>query len=177
MKLAAPRSLVCEQVETLLGRFRPPWLDLFESALRFPAHRSRPFSEPGSSSLELSSPSAYPFNRLLSVPFRAPAFRPWTRLASERLPWGFVPLRVLNQPQHRHGFPFLMPGSFPGLPRLRPALSGLPSSAFLAPSTSCSATDLASLFHPAAAFRVHPSGICSSMRIHSGLLRLFPSWC
>jgi hypothetical protein len=59
----------------------------------FPAHRSSAFSGRGSSSLELSCS--------FSVHVRSPARRAIpsfglstsTRVASERLPWGFVPLR------------------------------------------------------------------------------------
>jgi hypothetical protein len=61
------------------------------------------------------------------------------------LPGGFVPLRDLNQKRPPDpGFP--IPES-------------VPSSAFRTPPTVCSASGLAGLFHPAAASRVHSSGV------------------
>jgi len=140
----------------------------------FPAHRSSAFWGRGSSSLELSVS--------FSVHVRSPARRASpsfglstsTRAAGERLPWGLLPLRGLNRQQLWRGFPCLPPGSFPGYPGWNFALSGRPSSTFLTSSTVCSATDPASLFHLAAAFRVSPSGVCSSLRIHSGFRRSFP---
>jgi hypothetical protein len=72
---------------------------------------------------------------------------PRTR-SPEQLPWGLAPLRDINQQRpHSCGIP---------------GPHCVPSSASLTPSTVCSATGLAGLFHPAAASRVRPSGVCSS---------------
>jgi len=67
--------------------------------------------------------------------------------AVERLLWGSSP-SSRHQPAastHARGIP---------------APSFGPSSAFLTPSTVCSATGLAGLFRPAATSRVFPSGVC-----------------
>jgi hypothetical protein len=77
---------------------------------------------------------------------------PWrTRLTAavsvKLLPWGSVPLRDLH----------LRRPLDPGFP----VPESVPSSAFRTPSTVCSATGLAGLFHPAAASRVRSSGVCS----------------
>jgi hypothetical protein len=58
---------------------------------------------------------------------------------------GFVPLRDINQKRP------LDPGF--------PVPESVPSSAFRTPPTVCSASGLAGLFHPAAASRVHSSGV------------------
>jgi hypothetical protein len=50
----------------------------------------------------------------------------------------------------------------------------VPSTAFLTPTTAYSATGLAGLFHPAAASRVHPSGVCSSTAAVRALTRRCP---
>jgi hypothetical protein len=72
---------------------------------------------------------------------------PRTR-SPEQLPWGLAPLRDINQQRpHSCGIP---------------GPHCVPSSASLTPSTVCSATGLAGLFHPAAASRVRPSGDSSS---------------
>lgn len=121
-----------------------------------------------------SAPSAFTFDRLLPAPFRASVFRPPPGRPASAFPGVSSLFAVVNRQQHWRGFPCLAPGFFAGLPRLEPALSGFPSSAFRTPSTVCSATDLASLFHLAAAFRVSPSGVSPSLRIHSGFRRTFP---
>jgi hypothetical protein len=99
----APRSLLCEQRGSLLGRFPPPWLDRFQPALRL--HCS-PFPDLFGSGVIL--PRAFrPLQRspptaclpcLPSFP-RLPIFQPATstRFARKRLPWGFRPLRDFNR--------------------------------------------------------------------------------
>jgi hypothetical protein len=63
-----------------------------------------------------------------------------------RLPWGLRPLRdVSRRRPHTPGIPTPDFG---------------PSSAFRTPSTVYATTGLAGLFHPAAAYRVRPSGGC-----------------
>jgi len=52
-----------------------------------------------------------------------------------------------------------------------PARAPVPSSAFRTPSTVCSATSLAGLFHPVATSRVCPSGVCPSPRSRTGFPR------
>jgi len=175
MEFVAPRSLLCKQAGNRLGRSPPPWLDRFQPALRFFLLTvPRPFGAEAHPPSSFPSPSAFTFDRLPVVPLRALAFRPPTGAAGERLPWGFLPLRGRNRQQLWRGFPCRAPGSLPGYPGWNFALSGRPSSTFRTPSTVCSATDPASLFHLAAAFRVSPSGVCSSLRIHSGFRRTFP---
>jgi hypothetical protein len=101
------------------------------------------------------------------------AFRPLPGRPASAF-WGFVPS---SRPQSAAALLWVpMPHIrvFPESPRLGPALSGFPSSAFRTPSTAFSATDLASFFHPAIAFRVSPSGVCPSIRVRSGFLRTFP---
>jgi hypothetical protein len=56
-----------------------------------------------------------------------------------------------------------------------PASRYVPSSAFLPPSTACSTTCLAGLFHPAATSRVFPSGIWPHRRAVPGHPRPLPS--
>jgi len=87
---------------------------------------------------------------------------------------------VLKQPcdcpKTRSAFPGFLPSSrhqpaasttYPGYPARAP----VPSSAFRTPSTVCSATSLAGLFHPAATSRVCPSGVCPSPRSRTGFPR------
>jgi hypothetical protein len=78
--------------------------------------------------------------------------------AEERLPWGSVPLRDINQQR-----PLELRGS--------QAPVVVPPSAFRTPSTVCSATSLAGLFRPAATSRVCPTGICPSPRSRTGFRR------
>jgi len=59
--------------------------------------------------------------------------------------------------------------TYPGFP----ARAHVPSSAFRTPSTVCSATSLAGLFHPAATSRVCPSGVYPSPRSRTGFPRPF----
>jgi hypothetical protein len=62
----------------------------------------------------------------------------------EPLPWGFFPLRDVS----------------PWSPRPRASQArSVPPSEFLTPSTVCSSSGLAGLFHPAATSGIHPSGI------------------
>jgi hypothetical protein len=68
-----------------------------------------------------------------------------------------------------------------GVNQRRPHTAGIPlptfgpSSAFRTPSTVCSATGLAGLFHPAATSRVRPAGVCPSPRSRTGFHRPLPS--
>lgn len=172
MGFAAPRSLVCEQVENLLGRshsalIRPFPADLAVSLLTVP----RPLWGRGSSSLELFIP--------FSVHVRSPALRTLpssdlstiTRRASERLPWGFALFATSTGSSTDADFPSQHQGSFPGHPESNLPFRAFPSSTFRTSSTSCSTAGLASLFHPAAAFRVYPSGVCPSTWVRSGFPR------
>jgi len=59
----------------------------------------------------------------------------------------------------------------PPLPRESQPQGHVPSAAFRTPSTVCSATNLAGLFHPAATSRVCPSGVCPSPRSRTGFPR------
>jgi len=59
----------------------------------------------------------------------------------------------------------------PPLPRESQPQGHVPSAAFRTPSTVCSATNLAGLFHPAATSRVCPSGVCPSPRSRTGFRR------
>jgi len=166
--------LICKQVGNRLDRCPPPWLDRFQPALRslLPTV-PRPFP------VEFILPRAFQLlqrTRPTACSLRFPGFdlSTSTRLASERLPWGFVPSSRRQSDAALPWVPMPHDRVFPESPRLGPALSGFPSSAFHAPSTACSASDLASLFHPAAAFRVPPSGVSPSIRVRSGFLRTFP---
>lgn len=75
----------------------------------------RPFRVEGHPPSSFSSPSA---SVLPPARCALPSFSlsTSTRVASERLPWGFLPLRDLDRLQRWHGFPFLMPRSFPVYP-------------------------------------------------------------
>jgi hypothetical protein len=136
MGLLALRSFVCARPP---GRL-VPWPRLGFSVSGEPSGsspRAIPRScEAGSSSRELLLPC-----RVLPIRVRlAPA------VERGRLPWGLAPLRGINlrrPPDTRF-----------------PRLASVPSSAFHTPSTVCSATGLAGLFHPAAASRVRSSGVC-----------------
>jgi hypothetical protein len=77
MGFAAPRSLVCEQVEDLLGRPRSALIRPFPADLAvFLLTVPRPCGAGAHPPSSFSSPSAFTFDRLLSVPFRALIFRP-----------------------------------------------------------------------------------------------------
>jgi hypothetical protein len=77
MGFAAPRSLVCEQVENLLGRPRSALIRPFPADLAvFLLTVPRPCGAGAHPPSSFSSPSAFTFDRLLSVLFRAPIFRP-----------------------------------------------------------------------------------------------------
>jgi hypothetical protein len=121
-----------------IGSLDPPRLRPFPVSPAVLLRTPSPVScETGSSSRELLLPC-----RVLPVRAHlAPAVEPGC------LPWGSAPLRDINQRRP-------LDTRFP-----RPA--SVPSSAFRTPSTVCSATGLAGLFHPAAASRVRPSGVCS----------------
>jgi hypothetical protein len=116
-------------------------------------HRSPTFSDRSSSSLELSV--------LFSVLFQPPAFRTCRAphlsmvhpVCQKAPPLGFSPSSRLQSAQLGRGLPLPRPG-FSQVSLGQPALSDAPPLAFCTPSTVSSATDLASLFHPAAAFRV-----------------------
>jgi hypothetical protein len=138
-----------------------------------PACRPSTFSGRVHPSSSFPAPSAF---RSTACSLCPPGLWPFDliRSASERLPWGFVPLRGRQSAAAPAWVPMPHVGIFPESPRLGSALSDFPSSAFRTPSTVSSAADLASLFHPAAAFRVSPSGVCPSLRIRSGFLRSFP---
>jgi len=97
LRFAAPRSVLCAQPESLLGRFLPPWLDHFGPALRLCCP---PFPDLFGSGLIL--PRAFrPLQRAppaACLP-RLPSFHlsTSTRLARRRLPGGFPPLRDLSR--------------------------------------------------------------------------------
>jgi len=97
-----------------------------------------------SSSLELVASF-----RVLRPATCLPARPPYGGQIEKRLPWGSVP-------SSRH-----QPMASTHCAR-HPTLRYVPSSAFRAPSTVCSATCLAGLFRPAATSRVRPPGDCPS---------------
>jgi len=131
----------------------------------------RPFRTEAHPPSSFPAPSAFTFDRLPVVPFRALVFRPPPGRPASAFPGVSSLFAVVNRQQLWRRFPCLAPGFFTGLPRLEPALSSRPPSTFRTSSTVCSAADPASLFHLAAAFRVSPSGVCPSLRIHSGFRR------
>ena len=112
-----------------------------------------------SSSLELVASF-----RVLRPATCLPARPPYGGQIEKRLPWGSVP-------SSRH-----QPMASTHCAR-HPTLRYVPSSAFRAPSTVCSATCLAGLFHPAATSRVRPPGDCPSRGAVPGFPGPFmPSW-
>jgi len=157
-----------ESFPSALARPFPAGLAVFLLAV------PRPFRTEAHPPSSFPAPSAFTFDRLPVVPFRALAFRPPPGRPASAFPGVSSLFAVVNRQQLWRGFPCLTPRFFPGLPRLQPALSSHPPPAFRTPSTVCSATDPASLFHLAATFRVSPSGVYPSLRIHSGFLRTFP---
>jgi len=110
-----------------------------------------PWLHPPSS---FSPPSEFQTNRSLPPVFEQPCDCPKTRSAF----LGFLP-------SSRHQL--VASTTYPGFP----ARAHVPSSAFRTPSTVCSATSLAGLFHPAATSRVCPSGVCPSPRSRTGFPR------
>jgi hypothetical protein len=100
------------------------------------------------------SPTETRLSACLSSSTKSEDLTPFKR----RLPWVLSPLHDINQQR-----PLIVQKSHP--PHY------VPPSAFLTPSTAYSATGLAGLFHPTAAFRVRPSGVYPSLRSRAGFLR------
>jgi len=138
--LLALRSFVCARPPGLLVTWA-------RSAFPFPVSRSVLLRAPSPAPCEAGSSS-----RELSLPCRVLPIRARLAPAVERgrLPWGSVPLRDINQ-------------RCP-LDTRFPCPASVPSSAFRTPSTVCSATGLAGLFHPAAASRVRSPGVFPSVK-------------
>ena len=121
-----------------------------------PSTVHRELAHAASSSLELSA-SFRVLQPTTCSPFPGrPRDRPEAR---ERLPWGSNSL-IATSAGDVHWLP--------GVPT--PRADGPPST-FRTSSTVCSATCLAGLFHPAAASRVCPSGVCPSPRSRTGFRR------
>jgi hypothetical protein len=139
--------------------------------IRFPAPASTSAFQPGPA-VSLRPPSIADLRRRLHPPasFSPPPefndLRPAPRVSKdlatfrttgERLPWGFVPHRGINRQRRQFA--------------RNPSPDYVPPSAFRTPSTVCSATSLAGLFHPATTSRVCPSGVCPSPRSRTGFPR------
>jgi hypothetical protein len=152
----------------------------WEPSGSFPSALARPFpaglavfllTVPRPFGIEFILPRAFLLlqrTRSTACPLSSPCFglSTSTRTGSERLPWVFSPSSRRQSAAALTWVPVPHVRVFPESPRLGPALSGFPPSAFLTPSTVCSAADLASLFHLAAAYRVSPSGVCPSTWVH-----------
>jgi len=121
----------------------------------------RRFSAAGSSSLELPPLQSAATRRLLPITSGHLATTCRVESASHGVRMG--PLRDVNQPE-------------PPVAESAPAFRYGPSSAFLPPSTVCSPTGLAGLFHPAAAYRVPaPQGFVPPCGAAPGRPRPMPS--
>ena len=154
LRFVTPRSFLCEQPEGLLGRLLPPWLEHFGPALR---SCCPPFPDLFGSGVIL--PRAFrPLQRSLPIACLPclPSFPPCGGPPGlrESASLGVFALFATSVGVARTWAPTPPSGFFPGLPRFKPVLSDAPPLAFCTPPTVFSTTDLASLFHPAAAFRV-----------------------
>ncbi len=93
---------------------------------------------------------------------------------NDLLPVSQKTLRPSDRPESASlGVPSLIAASTSGVHHSpgNPLPDFVPPSAFLTPSTVCSATSLAGLFHPAATSRVCPSGVYPSPRSRTGFPR------
>jgi len=136
-----------------------------------PACRPSTLSSRVHPSSSFSSPPAFPSNRLLSAPSELRSFD-LTRSASERLPWGFLPLRGRQSAAALPWVPMPHVRIFPELPRLGSALSDFPPSAFLTPSTvflRCRSCELVSS-------RCHVQGFsCRGLSLDADPFRISPA--
>jgi len=127
--------------------YQVPWLRLgvrrFRLTLAALLRAPSPVSFETGSSSKTSAP-------LQSASFTCPPHR--SSFSVKLLPGGFFPLGDLNRKRP-------LDSGFPGP-------EPIPSSAFRTPSTVCSASGLAGLFHPAAASRVRSSGVFPSVKPH-----------
>jgi hypothetical protein len=137
MRFAAPRSLICKRVAGTIGSLLPP--------------RSRHFGR---------------VQRCLLVyrpPMRAAWASSFRELASSSKCYVNQPAPAIlaDRESSSLGVPSLIATSAPASTTPESPTSGhVPPSAFLTPSTVCSASTFAGLFHPAATFRVCPAGVC-----------------
>jgi hypothetical protein len=128
----------CDEVSVSSGSPIPPWRRRFRIA--FAVFHPSPFSQFDPAvdpAVRFASPPEY-----RARPARGPLRTPLDEHSLERLPWGLRPHRDINQ---KRPLPVLRRGS-----RAFTQARSVPSSAFLTPSTACSASGLAGLFHPAA---------------------------
>jgi hypothetical protein len=151
MEFGAPRSFDSNRIAGALGCLLPSRPRRFRRTQRYLSDR-RPLQARTRSFI---LPRAF---RLLQSPRQPTCSSCDLAAAKERLPRGSVPHRGINRRRP------LMPGD--PTPQAH-----VPSAAFPTPSTVCSATCLAGLFHPAATSRVCPPGVCPSPRSRTGFPR------